>query len=344
MPARSGDQGRSRDGRSAIALLKPAGLPRLNNCLAEQEFAVGVRVGWPAARSGRRKPALQHLDDCCGDVVLNLEDVLQFAVIGRGPEMITVVGADQLHRHPNGVAGFADAAFKHVRDPERLRDLGDRDLFTLEVERGGAGRHSQVGASGDEVDEFLGNPVRKVLLVLLLAHIDERQDRDRLLAHWPRGSPRCRCKRRCAESIDQDVADAEKDRGTHHQHAGTQPRRCPRHCPPRCPRRCPHRCARFDCVELGRAPRSLRRPLAKRRSSRFCFKQRVWHGCLRHGCLRQGCLRRGCLRHGRREQTSHSFDEGRRGLPVRQTRPLNFPELLGHSRIPLARAIDDDRQ
>ena len=94
------------------------------------------------------------------------------------------VGPDQLNRDAYRVAGFAYAAFEHVGDVQRPRNIGNGRLLALEVEAGGAGRHAQFGNSREQPDEFLRQAVRKVLLILVLAHVHERQHCDRLFRAW----------------------------------------------------------------------------------------------------------------------------------------------------------------
>ena len=61
---------------------------------------------------GRRGPRLalvnqRHLqrpDDCTGDVVLYLEDIVELSIIGLGPHVVAVVGAHQLRGNAQGLA------------------------------------------------------------------------------------------------------------------------------------------------------------------------------------------------------------------------------------------------
>ena len=102
-----------------------------------QVLVVGLGIG-----CGRRlghalveQRDLQRTDDGTGDVVLNLEDVVDLAVVGLGPDVEAVVGTDELRRYAQDVAGLAHAAFEYVGDAERLGDIGDGDLLALEEKR-----------------------------------------------------------------------------------------------------------------------------------------------------------------------------------------------------------------
>ena len=53
----------------------------------------------------------QRTDDLLRDVVLDLEDVSQIAVVSFGPEMPAARTVNQLGGDANPVAGLSDAAF-----------------------------------------------------------------------------------------------------------------------------------------------------------------------------------------------------------------------------------------
>src|SRR5439155_10823646 len=72
----------------------------------------------------------------------SLEDVIERTIEGLRPQVEARVGPDQLNRDAYRVAGFAYAAFEHVGDVQRPRNIGNRRLLALEVETGGADRKS----------------------------------------------------------------------------------------------------------------------------------------------------------------------------------------------------------
>src|SRR3981189_2041018 len=69
------------------------------------------------------------------DLILNLEDVIQLAIVGLRPDVVAVVGANQLRGDAKGAAGFAYTPFEDVRNGERLGYIGDGRLLAFEVER-----------------------------------------------------------------------------------------------------------------------------------------------------------------------------------------------------------------
>jgi hypothetical protein len=94
---------------------------------------------------------------------------------------------DQLRRDPHGITRLAHGTFQHVCHVQRARDLGDPDLLALECERRGARGHLQLRNLGEQIQQFFGDTVGKVLVRLLVAHVHERQHGDRLR----------RCRYRC---------------------------------------------------------------------------------------------------------------------------------------------------
>ena len=160
---------------------------------AEQELVVGLAVRGPMGfgeRLGGQQLHLQRVDDRGGDLVLQLEDVRDLAVVGLRPQVRTVGRPDQLGGDPERVAGFPDTALEHVVDAERLRDRRDVGVLVLERERRGPRDHPELRQLREQVQQLLGQAVGKVLLVARLAHVLERQHGDR--RSRCRGRPRRR--------------------------------------------------------------------------------------------------------------------------------------------------------
>ena len=86
-----------------------------------------VRAFWRRAEQ-RDLELLHHVGR---DLVLDLENVVQLAVVGLRPQVRVGAGLDQLRGDPDRVAGLADRAFQHVGHVQRARDLRDRDLFAF---------------------------------------------------------------------------------------------------------------------------------------------------------------------------------------------------------------------
>jgi hypothetical protein len=106
--------------------------------------------------SRRQKRELQFLHNTQSDLVLNLEHVLEIAIIGLRPNVHTVAGSNQLGGNPDGIPGLAHAAFHDVGNVQGLGNLTDGGLLALEVERGGPGDDLEPGSLGEQIDQFLG--------------------------------------------------------------------------------------------------------------------------------------------------------------------------------------------
>ena len=70
-------------------------------------------------------------DHARGDLVLQVENILERAVETVRPQMRAGRGVDQLPGDADLVAGLADAAFEHVADAELAADLFDVDRLAL---------------------------------------------------------------------------------------------------------------------------------------------------------------------------------------------------------------------
>ncbi len=101
---------------------------------ALQVEAVGFRIHRSCRRGGGRgqKRELQFLHDALRDLVLNLEHVLEIAIIGLRPNIYAVAGANQLGGDADGVAGFAHAALHDIGNVQGLGDFADGGLLALE--------------------------------------------------------------------------------------------------------------------------------------------------------------------------------------------------------------------
>jgi hypothetical protein len=122
---------------------------------------------------------LQRAGDRLGDFVLNGEYIHEFPVIAFGPEIETVLRVHQLRCDTDAVVGTADAAFQDGAHVQRLSNLGDVLVLAAKHESGGASGNFQVGDTGQEVNDVLGEAIAEVFVVGVAAHVGERQDSDR---------------------------------------------------------------------------------------------------------------------------------------------------------------------
>jgi DNA polymerase (family 10) len=71
---------------------------------------------------------LQRFRHFAGDVVLNHQDIVEWAVVGFRPDNVAVVRANQPRGDPQPSAGLAHAPIEHISDTQRLGDIGDGHL------------------------------------------------------------------------------------------------------------------------------------------------------------------------------------------------------------------------
>ena len=58
---------------------------------------------------------LEGVHNCACNLVLNCKDVLQLAIKGLSPKMITVSHINQLRRYAQPITSFAHTAFQNLR-------------------------------------------------------------------------------------------------------------------------------------------------------------------------------------------------------------------------------------
>ena len=138
--------------------------------------AGGLGHGWYGRTTDiQRQRDFQCVPDGCGNLVLNGKHVHQVAIVAFRPQVVAVLGLDQLGGDANAVAGLAHRAFQHVADAQFPCNLRHVQVLSLELERRGSRRHAQARVPGDHVEQFLGNTVREKFLVRVVGHVHERQ-------------------------------------------------------------------------------------------------------------------------------------------------------------------------
>src|SRR5256885_16004831 len=65
------------------------------------------------------------------DLILNLEDVIELAIVGFRPDVVAIVDANQLRGDAKGVARLAYTDRKSVDDGQRHGDIGNGRLLAL---------------------------------------------------------------------------------------------------------------------------------------------------------------------------------------------------------------------
>jgi hypothetical protein len=81
------------------------------------------------------------------DLVLEVENVLERAVVFLGPEMRTALGFEELRRDADAVAGPPHSALDYIAHAELAPDLTDVDRLALVGESSNCGRSRTASGS-----------------------------------------------------------------------------------------------------------------------------------------------------------------------------------------------------
>ena len=164
-----------------------------------QKLTAAKAVGIGFNILGRRRPDghafrrqeldLQGCHDLQRDLVLEREDVAEVAVIALGPDVAAGCPFDQLGVDPHLLAGLANAALDHIGNAQFLGDLLEIHRLALVGEDGIAAEHEQTRDLRQIGDDVLGDAVAEELLLGIVAHVGEGQDRHRRLVGARRGTP-----------------------------------------------------------------------------------------------------------------------------------------------------------
>ncbi len=75
-----------------------------------------------------------------------------------------------------------------MRDIQLRRYCGDSNVLAFVGKRRRTGDHSKFRDFGEQIQQFLGEAIGEVFVAGVIAHVDERQHRNRLL-RWPTNPP-----------------------------------------------------------------------------------------------------------------------------------------------------------
>ena len=141
---------------------------------------VRAKVGCvtPERRGLRGKLDPESRGDGLRDLILHREDVRHLAVVALRPEMKTIGDLDELRRDPDAVARLSNTPFQNVVDVEPPADLSEFDVLSAEKERRRAAGDLQARHVGQHIDDLFGQTVAEILVLLVRAHVGERQHGD----------------------------------------------------------------------------------------------------------------------------------------------------------------------
>src|SRR5262249_1693814 len=93
---------------------------------------------------------------CARNLVLDVEEIFQRAVVTLWPQVASVGRSNQLRGHADAVAGATYAAFENTGDAQDLGNFADIRVLTLEGESRRAGNHFEARHFDQRVDNLLG--------------------------------------------------------------------------------------------------------------------------------------------------------------------------------------------
>jgi hypothetical protein len=128
-----------------------------------------------------------RLDGChdpLRDLVLNLKDVLQVAVIFLSPDVLPGFGVAELARDADPLCSGANAPFEDISDTEFARDLADVHHATLVNEARVACDDEKPAQAGERRDDVLAQAIRKEIPRGIAVAVSEGQDGDRRSGRW----------------------------------------------------------------------------------------------------------------------------------------------------------------
>ena len=109
---------------------------------------------------------LQRTHDAGRNLALNLEHVVNVAVVGVRPALQPVAGADELGGDPHPIRGAPHAAFDEIGGAQSGADLAGVFRVPAVLERGGAPDGLETRDPHQEVEDLLRHAVAEVFLVV----------------------------------------------------------------------------------------------------------------------------------------------------------------------------------
>ncbi|MCZ7599457.1 MAG: hypothetical protein M5U09_19420 [Gammaproteobacteria bacterium] len=129
-----------------------------------------------------RELGLDRRHDFPGDLVPDLEYVVQRTVESVRPHVMSVLRVDELSGDANMIAGPSNAPFENVPRAQLRSDLLDANRSSF-IGKGRISRDYRKSAKvGQRGDDVLRDAVTEILLRRIPTHVGERQHRDRRLA------------------------------------------------------------------------------------------------------------------------------------------------------------------
>src|SRR5215470_17025692 len=115
----------------------------------------------------------QDRDNRARYLVLNSEDVDEFAVVSLGPTVRAGRGIDELRRDADAVAAAPNAALQYISCAQLPPDLPDIDRLALVLEGRIARDNHELRKPRQLGRNVLGNTVAEIVLLRIAAEVSE---------------------------------------------------------------------------------------------------------------------------------------------------------------------------
>src|SRR5215471_9346208 len=122
------------------------------------------------------------------DLFLNCKDILQFTAEGLRPQVMAGFRVDRLGSDPQLHPRLPDASLDHEIGAETLAHFPDINRHTFELESRRPRNHVQSRNARKWVDDFLTDPIAKIVLLRLRAHVRKWQHGNRCTASLDTGA------------------------------------------------------------------------------------------------------------------------------------------------------------
>src|SRR5215469_271330 len=119
-----------------------------------------------------------HTRDGRGDVVLELENILEFSIEAISPKMGAGGRIKQLCGNADAVSTSANGAFQEIQDPKLAADLFYVHYSTLVGKARISGNHEEPADARQCGDDLLDHAIGKVTLRRVATQVLERQNCD----------------------------------------------------------------------------------------------------------------------------------------------------------------------
>ena len=126
-----------------------------------------------------QQPGFDRGNHFLGNLVLQRENIAEFAIIAIGPDVIACGSIDQLRSDPYAVAVLAHAALQHIAHAQFAGHALHVNRFSLVGERRIASDDKKPVEFRQTRDDVFGNTVGEVFLLGVAAHVREWQHGNR---------------------------------------------------------------------------------------------------------------------------------------------------------------------